>query len=131
MPKNKYMLFAMIWFLLSVYGLLLRTPSGLVQLPFPHFDKFTHMALFFGQFWLLSKAYLAENRYPPFKTFILMFVSWAIVSEILQGTLTQTRSADAFDAVADMIGATLALFVARYVYTLKMRINQPQVNITD
>ena len=131
MPKNKYMLFAMIWFLLSVYGLLLRTPSGLVQLPFPHFDKFTHMALFFGQFWLLSKVYLLENRCPPFKIFILMFISWAVISEVLQGTLTQTRSADVFDAVADMVGATLALLVARYVYSLKIQLVQLRENIAD
>ena len=131
MPKNKYLLFAIIWFLLTVYGLLLKTPSGLVQLPFPHFDKFTHMALFFGQFWLLSKVYLSENRCPPFKILILMFVSWAVISEVLQGTLTQTRSADVLDAVADMVGASLALLVARYVHSLKIRIVQLRENMAD
>ena len=131
MPKNKYLLFAIIWFLLTVYGLLFRTPSDMTQLPFPHFDKFTHMALFFGQFWLLSKVYLTENRYPPFKIFVLMFVSWAVISEVLQGTLTQTRSAEVLDAIADMVGASLALLVARYVHSLKIRIVQLRENMAD
>lgn len=123
MPKNHFVLFSIIWALLTLYGLLISPPKNIPPL-FPHFDKFTHAALFFGQFWLLSKIYLKESRCPPFKLYFGLIVVWATLTEILQGTLTTTRSADVLDSIADIIGGTLALLMARYIYRLKIQLEQ-------
>ncbi|WP_434777340.1 VanZ family protein [Neisseria sp. Ec49-e6-T10] len=128
MPKNKFLLFSIFWFMLTVYGLFLYIPNGLSTPPFPQFDKFTHCCLFFGQFWLLSKLYLIEQQRPPFKWLMIIAVIWAIATEAIQGMFTLTRTADVFDAIADILGALLALGLANYMMQLKQKIIRQKVN---
>ena len=47
--KNKWFIFALMWFGLIVYGLLRESPPNGVSL-FPHFDKVAHFLLFFCRF---------------------------------------------------------------------------------
>ncbi len=120
LPKNHFLFLSLFWFLLTVYGLFFYVPSSTGLPPFPHFDKFMHGALFFGQFWLLSKTYFKDNRQPPFRWLFILAMVWAGLSEILQGLLTATRMAEAPDAIADVVGATLALGLARYLWQLRV-----------
>ena len=121
MPKNQYLLFSIVWFFLTAYGLL-SDSSTTMPPPFPHFDKFVHFSLFFGQTWLLGKIFLKENRRPPYVGLLLFLGLWAISSELLQGTLTKTRTADVLDILADVTGAVLAMLLIRYLVNLKQKI---------
>ncbi|MBP6116325.1 MAG: VanZ family protein [Neisseriaceae bacterium] len=123
MPKNKMMVVALLWFAGSLYFLL--RPANPEEIPpFAHFDKFAHFSMFFGQFWLLCKAYTLELKAIPLKWLLVGAVAWAISSEFLQILLTTSRSADAWDALADVMGAGLALVLGLYVNQLKREIGR-------
>ena len=71
MPRNKWLLLALLWLLAGVYALVLReNDNGSLKAPFAHFDKFVHAALFFAQLWLLAKAWLAEKRPLPLRALL-------------------------------------------------------------
>ncbi len=123
MPKNKMMVVALLWFVGSLYFLFRPAYPDEVA-PFMHFDKFAHFSLFFGQFWLLCKAYTLELKVIPLKPLLLGAAVWAVSSEMLQMLLTTTRNADAWDALADVMGAALALVIGLYVNQLKREIGR-------
>lgn len=101
----------LLWFAAAVYALIFRESDGTPP-PFLHADKFVHAALFFGQFWLWAKIYLAEGRRPPRAAAAVAAVFLAVSSEWAQAVFTQTRSGDWADAAADCIGAAAALWLA-------------------
>lgn len=116
----KWRFVAVVWFLLSCYGLFLRVPSSGVPNVI-HLDKMAHFAMFFGQFYLLGRVFVV-NRQSQFFGLWLVALLWAVVSELVQGIFT-ARTMDFWDGVADMAGATLAvlyLYVRRaYHHDLK------------
>ena len=57
-PRNKWLVLAVIWFFMGIYALIFRESSGGNAALFPHFDKLAHNALFFIQTWLLAKIWL-------------------------------------------------------------------------
>ncbi len=116
--QKPYWLLAIIWFLASIYALLLA-PTSQEPPPFIHFDKIIHAALFFGQTWLVCKIFLQVNKPIPYKTIAIMMFTWAIGSEILQATLTTNRSGDVLDVLADIVGVFLAMVLARKVSIAK------------
>ena len=115
MPRNKFALFALIWFIAAWVGLLRNHLGDHAPPPFPHFDKFAHCALFFAQIWLLARAWLAEQRQPPYLSLALFAFVFAGSSEIAQALFTQ-RTGDSMDMLADLVGAGLALLLAQKVY---------------
>ncbi len=123
MPKNKLLVVALLWFMGSLY-FLFRPTTATDTMPFAHFDKLAHFSMFFGQFWLLCKAYTSELKAIPLKWLFVAAVVWAVSSEVLQMLLTTTRSGDAWDALADVTGAALALVLGRYVNQLKREIGR-------
>ena len=95
------------WWLFTVYLLLLKpagTPSAI-----PHFDKLGHALLFAVWAWLLARSLAARQR-PPLRPTLWLCLGWALLSELAQGSLTLTRSAEAGDVVADMAGTLLVLY---------------------
>lgn len=116
LPKNKWLAAAILWFIAGIYSLILRESSSHIAPPFPHFDKIAHAALFFAQIWLLAKAWLAERKRPPIAALLAFALYYAIGSEIAQHLLTQTRYGDPLDALADMAGSSIALYLAHYAY---------------
>ncbi len=124
-PLNKFTLLALAWFGAGVYALLLRESEG-GAMPFPHFDKVVHFALFFGQFWLLAKAWLAEKRPIPYRSLLMIAVACAAGSEIAQALLTQTREGSWLDAFADIAGAATALWLAHRVALARHALAQHQ-----
>lgn len=108
---NKWFALAFAWFLASVYALLLQ-PASQTPPPFAHFDKVAHMALFFAQFWLLAKGFSSQHRPLPLRLLWTGAIIWAALSEILQALCTTTRQGEVFDALADLIGTGLALYLA-------------------
>lgn len=113
MPRNKWFFLALLWFIIGIYALIFRENSHHTPPPFPHFDKLSHGLLFLVQFWLLSKAYMLHQR--PLKTWLLLLLAllYATLSELGQLFLTQTRSADWLDGLADIIGASIGIHLAQ------------------
>jgi VanZ family protein len=77
-------------------------------------DKYVH-ALFYFVLIMLWGFYsmLKQNEIsiPKILRFVFLSVLYGILIEILQGTLTKTRHADAFDVLANSTGAIIALLV--------------------
>lgn len=115
-PQNKWILASLIWFIASIYALIFRDTPGHSTPPFPHFDKLAHGLLFFAQIWLLAKAYLVASRPIPVRTLLAFALVYAISSETAQSLFTQTRQGDPLDALADIIGASIALIFAYRLY---------------
>lgn len=111
---NRFFVFSLAWLLLSAYGLFIKPPNTDGLPLFPHFDKFAHFVIFFGQFWLIARFYTNELRSVPIRKWLLIALIWAIASELIQSQLP-SRSADVLDVCADMLGATCALFLAQSV----------------
>ncbi|MDC7711844.1 VanZ family protein [Vogesella indigofera] len=98
------------WWLFSVYLLLLKpagTPSAI-----PHFDKLGHALLFAVWAWLLARSFATRQR-SSLRPTLWLCLGWALLSELAQGSLTLTRSAEAGDVVADMAGALIGLYLWR------------------
>jgi VanZ family protein len=71
----------------------------------PDFDKIVH----FGMYFFLMSVIIIEHRKSlnnPLNLFVLALIplSYGILMEILQLTLTSTRSGDLYDALADAAG---------------------------
>ena len=110
--KNKWFIFALMWFGLIVYGLLRESPPNGVSL-FPHFDKVAHFLLFFCQTWLLARAFLVVKIRVPYMRLWGIMLILALGTECAQATFTSTRHADFWDGVADMFGTSIALLFAQ------------------
>ncbi|PIT14994.1 hypothetical protein BGI32_06470 [Snodgrassella alvi] len=117
---NKWLLLATCWFIASIYFLFFK--AGGNPVPIPQFDKICHFGLFFGQFWLLAKAYFSANITIPQRLFIITAIIWAAASETIQALFT-TREGDIMDAIADLIGAALALWLAQQIQTARRNSN--------
>lgn len=118
LPKNRFALFAVLWFAAAVYSLLFREADGSV-LPFAHFDKAAHFVLFFAQFWLCAKAFMNSGLAVPNRLLLVLALLFAAGSEIGQALFTRTREGGIGDAAADMLGACAALWLAAKVAAAK------------
>jgi VanZ family protein len=79
---------------------------------FPYADKIVHFLMYFG----LMSVIIFENRkiiksiYALFLTGIIPFF-YGILLEILQATLTTTRSGSIYDALADGAGVIISILL--------------------
>lgn len=83
----------------------------------PNFDKFVHVAMYFG----LMSAILIEHRnslQSRRQSLIVGLIpfSYGVLMEILQSTLTQTRTGSVFDAMADAIGILISILIWFWFY---------------
>ena len=101
LPRNRFAMLSALWFAGGIYALL--RPAETAPPPFPHFDKAAHLALFFAQIWLLTKAFRTGKLPIPYRSLIAFAFCFAVVSECAQ----------AWFVLADMAGTVLALFAAR------------------
>lgn len=105
---------ALLWWGVMVYCLWLMPagqPSGI-----PYFDKLGHFALFAT--WAVLLAAPALWRSQPLRQLMPAVLGacllWAVGSELGQALLTETRSAEVMDAVADMAGALTGVMLAAH-----------------
>tara|TARA_R110000868_G_scaffold144149_1_gene362878 strand:- start:4705 stop:4911 length:207 start_codon:yes stop_codon:yes gene_type:complete len=63
------------------------------------------------------------NNYKPFFSSFVLSVFFGITIEILQELLTTTRTADVFDVLANITGATLAIVVMILFYKSRKKNN--------
>ena len=78
----------------------------------PNFDKIVH----FGMYFVLMSVIIIEHRKNiknPANLFLLALIplSYGILMEILQLTLTSTRSGDFYDALADAAGVLASVLL--------------------
>ncbi len=124
MPNNRFVLFAVMWFIAAVYSLLFRESDGGAP-PFAHFDKVAHFALFFAQFWLLAKAFMQDRLAVPYRLLFVLAVLAAAGSETAQALFTRTREGSIADGLADVLGACAALWLADRVSSAKRAVKKP------
>ena len=84
-------------------------------------DKVVHFTMFFGYALLLTSDFRKTNKsLKPYSYWAVLISSgYGMVIEVLQGTLTTTRSADINDWIADTIGAIAAALI--YAQLLKLQ----------
>jgi VanZ family protein len=91
-----------------------------VHITIPGFDKFVHFMMYFG---LMSVMILenakelksTQNLY----TLGLVPLFYGIIIEILQATVTTTRSGSVFDALADAAGIIFAILLWMWIRPAK------------
>ncbi|WBU88071.1 VanZ family protein [Cellulophaga omnivescoria] len=100
--------------------------TDLPSVKIPYIDKLVHFT-FYGIATLLGVLSLKEHfTLKKVKTVIVWYlvvvlVGYGIIIEILQDTITVTRSAEFLDFVANTIGVFIGLFIAKQLF-LKERI---------
>jgi VanZ family protein len=79
---------------------------------FKHLDKVVHMCMYFGLMIVLLYENRSELKYNR-SLFLLAIIpfSYGSLIELLQSWLTATRKGDLFDAIFNLIGIFLALFI--------------------
>jgi VanZ family protein len=86
----------------------------------PNIDKFVHFAMFFG----LMSVIILENR-RKIKSPSYLFMSgliplfYGILMEVLQSTLTTTRTGSFYDAVADGTGILASILIWLWIKSPK------------
>jgi len=110
---------------LFILYLSLASPSSFDEVPLfeiPNLDKLVHFAMYFG----LMVVIIFENRKSIKSNGQLMLISilpftYGIILEILQATLTVTRSGNFYDALADGAGIFAAVLIGS-VYLKRRKI---------
>ena len=112
-PKYLLFLVALVWTGIIIYFCLIKA-SDLPVVNIPNLDKcihaFFHFVFTFVWFLFFSKQLIFDNRYKPLLISFLFSFVFGIGIEILQEVLTTTRHADVLDVLANLTGATLAVF---------------------
>jgi len=109
--KNLYsILVALLLLYLSLTNSEKFQKPPLVNIPF--MDKIVH----FGMYFLMMSVIIIEHRKNLTNSrnlFLLALIplSYGILMEILQSTLTMTRSGDFYDALADAAGIIVSVFL--------------------
>ena len=94
---------------LAVHVAVLYAPSSGAAPAVPHLDKVIHVAIF------AAVAFTGVRAGIPVVALGLALAAHAGLSEWVQGALLADRSADAWDAVADLVGAVLGLVLGALV----------------
>jgi VanZ family protein len=76
-------------------------PTGGGDPPFPGADKVVHLLLF------ALLAATARWRFGSASWLLAAVAGYAVVSEVVQGAALADRSGDAYDVLADLLGAVL------------------------
>lgn len=98
-----------------LYLSLAKVPASTININ--HIDKWYHSLAYF----VLTLAWLLTYRKKPEKkyTIVILCIILGIIIEVLQQTLTQYRTADYFDILANSVGVLLAL--ATFTFVLRKK----------
>jgi len=84
-------------------------------LQFPHADKCIHIAMYFGFALLLSLSSFVQKETKKIRIELVISVLLGGLIEVAQGLLTNNRSADIFDFLANATGAACSLLMLFFV----------------
>lgn len=112
LSELKFVFLAVAWTVLITALSLIsfeRAPSFVLQLPFK--DKMVHFIFYFVfvVLWCLGLQKTDKIK------ILLIAVVYGIIIEVLQCVLTENRTADFYDVLANSLGAFLAFFAFPYV----------------
>jgi len=117
--KNKFtILIALIILYLSLANS--QTFEKIPLVDIPDFDKVVHLGMYF----VLMSVIIFENRKTIIKTSHLFLTGliplfYGILMEILQSTITLTRSGSFFDALADAAGVLFSILLWIWIRPVK------------
>jgi VanZ family protein len=92
--------------LLSLYVLFWPSPAG-AAVTLPGADKLVHLGLF------LLLAGTAALRFGAVSAVLASVLGYAVASEVVQAVLLAERSGDAWDVLADVVGAVVGWHLVR------------------
>jgi VanZ family protein len=103
--NKKYLLASLVW-LITIFVLCTMRSSNTPKIHlFPHADKVVHAGIYFVLSFLLMRAFQRSHKW-----LILIFcIAYGLFIEWYQGTHTQDRSMDVWDAVANSVGALIGI----------------------
>jgi VanZ family protein len=116
-PKQLLLIWAILCSGVITYFCLTNS-SNIPAINIPSIDKIVHFCFHFGftVSWILFfKKELKGKEANDYKAYLISFifsVFFGITIEILQGVLTNTRTPDVTDILANTIGATVGVFSA-------------------
>lgn len=121
--RKLFFLFSAILWTVIVLFLCLTKANNLPVITIANLDKYIH-AFFHFVFTLLWILFFRTqinnaNRFKPLFVSFMFSVFFGILIEFLQQQLTTTRSADKFDVLANIAGATLATFLVLFYDLIK------------
>lgn len=111
---KKYAFYIAIAYSLGLAFMCLINLGELPKTPYSSGDKLFHFGAYFVLTLLWFNVFVSQVKLKK-KQAILSSSLWAfvfgIVIELLQGTLTSTRSSDGYDVLANTVGILIAVFV--------------------
>ncbi|MGO4820410.1 MULTISPECIES: VanZ family protein [unclassified Flavobacterium] len=117
MPKKILFLAALAWTVIILFLCLVQSDE-LPVINVVNLDKYIHAFLHFvfTSLWILffKTQVKNANKYKPLFVSFMLSVVLGIIIELLQQQFTTTRSADTFDVLANISGATLAAFLVLF-----------------
>jgi len=93
----------------------------------PFFDKIVHFGFYFVMVvsGMLALKEQCQNNFKLFKSLVVMLVfaiTYGIIIEILQASITVSRQGDVFDVMANTLGALLGMVVAKLWFSSKQQL---------
>jgi len=110
--KNKYLLLALFWTVcVTVACLVSISEVPDVSLGVDNADKLVHFTFYaiFSVLWFLYLKTVLKNHSWLYLKIFIFAVCFGIMIEICQSVFTETRQADAIDAIANTLGSLFGL----------------------
>jgi VanZ family protein len=122
-PKKTLFFLAGVLWTVVILILCLVQSNKLPVVQIENLDKYVHAFLhfIFTTLWILffRTQIKNANKYKPLFVSFMLSVILGIMVEILQQQFTTSRAADTFDVLANISGATLAVFLVLFYDSLK------------
>lgn len=117
---NKVVFVFCVLYTISLLAVFLMKVNNLPGASIPHIDKifhfFTYMVLAFLWYFTFITTFIIDKK-RALTYAVLLSILFGIIIELLQGTLTASRSADVYDIMANIMGV---LFLALVIYIKNM-----------
>ncbi|PIF00848.1 MAG: hypothetical protein CR994_04145 [Maribacter sp.] len=90
--------------------------DGLPYFSIPYADKIVHFIFYFvaitlGSLYIVSLKCQRAETLVKVKILSLLLIAFGMLIEVIQGTLTTSRSGDVFDAMANSIGVAMGFVI--------------------
>ncbi len=121
--KKSLFFFAVIWTVLITILSLITVEGMKSDIALAHKDKIVHFVFYFifVLFWFSVKK-TGSNLKKISRTVFLWAVGYGMLMELLQNLLTDNRTADVLDVLANTLGALVALLLINYKFLNKTEV---------
>jgi len=113
---KKTKLLSILWIIVILILLLMPTNKISEKQLFPFADKVVH----FGLFFILSALNSIDSNEIKVKYRIIIAVTFALITELMQLLLTNYRMFDIVDILADSLGYISSIIVVKLLYKYKI-----------